>query len=56
METKLFQEADSWGETSTNGISFDFKPNKQNKVKSKKEKNRKRKLSDEDSCGGKWIR
>lgn len=56
METKLFEENDSWEDisSSSNHVSFSSEKN----VKRKKEKNRKRKHEEmnDDSEAGKWVR
>jgi hypothetical protein len=56
METKLFQETDTWGDSSGNAGALSFSAKK--KDKSKKSKNKKRKHSeiDNDPSAGMWVR
>ena len=59
MEVKVFEETNSWGDTS--GTSADVNFSSEKKIKGKKsKKNKKRKHSEIDDDGnaecGKWVR
>jgi hypothetical protein len=56
MDTKLFEETESWGDTSGSGVNMSFAMKK--KIKAKKTKKLKRKHSEieDDQNAGKWVR
>jgi len=56
METKLFKENDSWGDTSANSNDLSFSLHKNVKPKKNKKRKRKHEEMNEDSEAGKWVR
>ena len=56
METKLFEENDSWEDISSSSNHLSFSTEKNGKQKKTKNRKRKHEEMNEDSEPGKWVR